>query len=78
MPRKNEKLVTIGDFKHSSNAELAKLTLDEAGIESVLMGQNVASSLHHIFDNYIKLQVFESDAKRAVQLLEEKVEQGDE
>ncbi|MBL7215568.1 MAG: hypothetical protein ISS71_07805 [Phycisphaerae bacterium] len=75
MLRKNEKLITIAEFKHASNAELAKLTLEEAGIESVVMGETVGCSFYHIVDNYIKLQVFERDAKLALQLLGEKVEQ---
>ncbi|MBC8379008.1 MAG: hypothetical protein H8E62_07535 [Planctomycetes bacterium] len=77
MPRKREKLVTIAEFKYASNAELAKLTLDEAGIRSVLMGETVACSFYHLADNYIKLQVFERDTKQAVQLLDQKVKQGD-
>ena len=77
MPRRNEKLVTIAEFDNLFDADLAKLSLDNADIESVLMGEHIRVSLYHVFDTYIKLKVFESDAKRAVQLLEEKVEQGD-
>ena len=77
MPRRNEKLVTIAEFDNLFDADLAKLSLDNADIESVLMGEHIGVSLYHVFDTYIKLKVFESDAKRAVQLLEEKVEQGD-
>lgn len=75
MPRTREKLVTIAEFNHGSDAEIAKLTLDDAGIESIVIGENAACSWYHAINNYIKLQVFDRDVKRALQLLGEKVEQ---
>ena len=72
MTRTREKLVTVAEFKHASDAELAKLTLEEAGIDSVVMGETVGCSFYHIVDNYIILQVFERDVKQAIKLLNDK------
>jgi len=77
MTRTREKLVTIAEFKYTADADLAKLTLDEAGIESIIMGETVGCSFYHLFDNYIKLQVFEKDMKDALKLLDNKCEKGD-
>lgn len=68
--KEDQKLVTIAEYDNSMDAELAKLTLDNAGIESVIMGETVGCSLYHVFDPYVKVQVFEDDADRAKQLLE--------
>ena len=51
------------------DAELAKMTLENAGIESVIVA-NWLASLYHVFDPYVKVQVFEEDADRARKLLE--------
>jgi hypothetical protein len=68
--RKNEKLVTISKFRSSFDADFAKLTLDNADIESVVMGAGACVSMYHVFfDQYVELKVFESDAERASQIL---------
>ena len=43
--KEDQKLVTIAEYDNSMDAKMDKLALDEAGIESVIMGENVASSL---------------------------------
>lgn len=79
MNRKNEKLVTVAEFANSSDADLAKLALDDAGIDSVVMGETAGVSLYHLFDHYVKLCVFKSDARQAAFILSAKEnQQGDE
>ena len=73
--RRRDKLIKICEFDNVSKADMAKLALDNAGVESVLMGETAGVSLYHVFDDYIKLMVFESDVKRAGQILSGKEEQ---
>lgn len=68
--KENQKLVTIAEYDNSMDAELAKMTLENEGIETVIMGEPIGSSLYPVFDPYVKVQVFEDDADRAKQLLE--------
>ncbi len=75
----DEKLVTLADFENEFDAELAKLTLDNAGIESVVMGEDIGTIKPFSSTNFnVELQVFEKDVERARQVLAEKAEQGDE
>jgi hypothetical protein len=72
-----EKLVTVAQFSDSVQANLAKQLLADFGIESVLAGQNAAG----IFSGVptvanIKLQVIESRAEEAVEILESNEKQG--
>ncbi len=71
-----EKLVTIATFPDYGEADLAKHLLDDFGIKSVVMGEKF-SVLPHPIPSEAKLQVFESQAKRAQEILEsnEKQEQ---
>ena len=70
-----DKLVTIATFTDYSQADLAKQLLDDFGIKSVVMGEK--SGLPYPVPSEAKLQVFESHAKRAQEILEsnEKQEQ---
>ena len=71
-----EKLVTIASFTDYTEAELAKQTLDDFGIKSVVTGENVANvycGLPALID--LDLQVFESQAQRAREILESEKEQ---
>ena len=66
-----EKLVTIAQFTDYIEAEMAKQLLDDFGIKSVVTGQNVAniySGLPTLAD--LKLQTFESQAQKALEILE--------
>ena len=65
----DQKLVTIGEFESSFAAELAKLALDNAGIESVVLGDNLPVNLPEIEAIRIELQVFEKDAEKAKEVL---------
>ena len=70
--RENEKLVTIAKFESGFDAELAKVTLENAGIESVVFGEDLVVNMPTIEPIYIELKVFEKDADRAKQVLAEK------
>jgi hypothetical protein len=67
-----EKLVAIAEFEGSFDAELAKLTLENEGIESVVFGEDLITNLPHINAIRVELQVFEKDAARAKQILADK------
>ncbi len=73
-----EKLVTISRFTDYIGAEMAKQSLDDFGIKAILTGQNTANVYSGIpgLAN-IELQVFKSQAKKALEILEstEKQEQ---
>ncbi len=70
-----EKLVTIATFTDYIEADLAKQLLDDFGIKSVVIGEKFG--LPYPIPSEAKLQVFESQAKRAQEILEsnEKQEQ---
>lgn len=70
-----EKLVTIGTFTDYIEADLTKQLLDDFGIKSVVIGEKFG--LPYPVPSEAKLQVFESQAKRAQEILEsnEKQEQ---
>ena len=63
-----DKLVTVATFNDSILASLAKQSLDEAGIESILSGQNFANILPvNVFA--IELQVAQSQSQKALDVL---------
>jgi hypothetical protein len=70
-----EKLVTIATFTDYIEADLAKHLLDDFGIKSVVIGEKFG--LPYPVPSEAKLQVFESQAKQAQEILEpnEKQEQ---
>ena len=77
--RDDEKLVKIAEFDSEFDAELAKLALDNAGIESVVFGEGISSIKPYTSTEFnIELQVFEKDVEQARQILAEKAEQGDD
>ena len=67
--RENEKLVTIAEYESGFEAELAKVTLDNSGIESVIFGEDLVVNMPTIEPIQIELQVFEKDAERAKEIL---------
>lgn len=76
-----DSLITIAEFENSFDANLAKMTLEAEGIKSVLLGEHlVANMICGIPSVTIELQVRESDAEQAKQLLAEEYEMpsGDE
>jgi len=71
--REDEKLVTVGEYENTFDAELAKLTLDNAGVESVILGQELVGMLvYGVPSLTIKLQVRQADIEKAKQILAEK------
>jgi hypothetical protein len=69
--RDDQKLVPIAEFEGSFDAELAKLALENAGIESVVFGEDLLAVLPHINAIKVELRVFEADVERARQVLAE-------
>ena len=71
-----DKLVTIAQFADYIEANLAKQLLADFGIKSVVVGQNAANvySVPAIADT--DLQVFESQARQAREILESRRKQG--
>ena len=66
----DKKLVTVAEFDNSFNAELAKAALDDAGIESVILGEDLTANVTFnsaIFN--VEIQVMEDDVERAQQVL---------
>ena len=72
-----DKLVTITTFADSIEAGLAKQQLDSCGIKSVLAGQNAANLYGIPAIAETELQVLESQAQKALEILKlnEKQEQ---
>ena len=71
-----EKLVTVTTFGDYIEAELAKQTLEDFGIKSVITGGSVAMAFGPVpalID--LDLQVFESQAQRAMEILQSQQEQ---
>ncbi len=65
-----DKLVTIAQFTNSAQASLAKQLLADFGIESVLTGRNAANIYTIPALATTSLQTFESQSKRAQEILE--------
>jgi len=65
--KEDQKLETIGEFESSFDAELAKTTLENAGIESIVVGEDIGTIKP--FSTNVKLQVFEKDVERAKEIL---------
>lgn len=76
---KEQELVTIAEFENSFEADLARLTLENAGIKSVILGEDLTANLTYnpaIF--HIELQVIAGDAAKAKQVLAETSQQDDQ
>ena len=74
-----DRLVTVAQFPDYIGAELAKQQLSDFGIEAVVTGAN-ASNVYAGFPciEGPELQVLESRAKEAIEILESSKEQGQE
>jgi len=68
-----DKFVIVAEYADSMTAELAKQVLEDFDIRAVIVGQNVANLFPSAMT--VKIQVLESDADKAKQILEEQ-EQG--
>jgi len=74
-----DKLVTIAKFADTAQAHLAKKLLADFGIKSVVTGQHAAHAylgLTAVASN--ELQVFESQAQKAREILESRQEKEQE
>ena len=71
-----DKLVTIAQYTDYSEADLARQLLDDFGIKSVVIGEKFG--LPYPIPSEAKLQVFESQAKRAQEILESNESQEDQ
>lgn len=74
------RLVTIATFDQAAQARMAKNVLDEAGIR-VAVSDETLVAMDWLLSNAvggIKVQVWEEDADRAVELLEQKLGSGAE
>ena len=73
-----DKLITIANFIYGpdpvSQAHLARIKLESHGINSFLAGENLIGTywLISAADNGVKLQVRQSDAAKALEILESK------
>ncbi len=73
-----EKLVTIKKFGSYIEAELAKQHLDDCGLRSVVTGQNAANAYAELAAvASSSLQVFESQAQKALEILKPEKQQED-
>jgi len=63
-----DKLVTIAKFPSYTEADFAKQLLDDLGIKSVVIGEKYG--LPYPIPSQAKLQVFESQAEQAREILE--------
>jgi len=65
-----DKLVTIAQFQDYIEADLAKQLLEDFGIKSIVAGQNFANIYPLPAIAEISLQVLESQAQQAMEILE--------
>lgn len=66
----DQKLVTIGQFESAFEAEQAKIALEDEGISTIVLGDNLGTSIPYSSrTDYVELQVFEKDQERAKQIL---------
>jgi hypothetical protein len=72
-----DKLVTIAEYMDSMQAEMARQVLEDFDIKAVVIGENAANICLAPTVITAKLQVFESNADEAKQILEEQ-QQGHE
>ena len=74
-----DRLVKIAEFGNYIEAELAKQQLENFGIDAVVTGANAANMYGGLpFIEGPELQVLESRAKEALEILESSKEQGQE
>ncbi len=64
-----DKLVTVGEFETGFEAELAKVRLEEEGIEAIVVGGDLVANMPTIEVIKVELQVFEKDAQKAAQII---------
>lgn len=69
----DEKLVTVGQFESYVDAEMAQQKLADYGIKAVVMGENAGITFVGApAAQNIELQTLESQAKKALDILEDR------
>ena len=66
----DDKLVTIAEFETVFEAELAKVRLEEAGINASVLGGDLVAMMVPLQQVRVELQVLETDVDRAKEILE--------
>lgn len=66
----SDELVTVERFYNEFEAGLAKITLDNGGIDSVVVGGDVNMMLPHVEDFGVELKVMAKDVEKAKAILE--------
>ncbi len=64
-----DKLVTIAEYETGFEAELAKVRLEEEGIDAIVVGGELATNRGAVGPIAVELQVFERDAQKAAQII---------
>ncbi len=75
--RKREKLVKIGEFGYDADAHLARIALEAEGIEACVMGDLLMAPYKFGIPK-VELKVKASDAEKAIRILAEQNQQGNE
>jgi hypothetical protein len=65
-----DKFITVAEFMNSIQAEMTKQSLEDCGIQVILLGQNAGDGRIGVFET-IKLQVQQSKADEAKQIIED-------
>jgi hypothetical protein len=66
-----DRLIKIAEFDNGFEAELARVTLENEGIRATVMGDSLSAIQPYSFPNAVELHVLESDAQRAIAILNE-------
>ena len=71
-----DKLVTVAEFEHDFEAEMARIALENEKIEATIVGGDLVANMPTIEPIKIELQEFEQDAERAIEILAAQSEMG--
>jgi hypothetical protein len=64
-----DKFIIVAEYMDSIKADLAKQVLEDFGIQAIIVGQNAGDGRIGVFET-VKIQVKQSDAARAAEILE--------
>lgn len=65
----SDELITVSEFDTAIEAEIAKLELENNGINSVVVGDNTATMLPNINCIKVEIKVMDSDVEKAKGIL---------
>ena len=66
----DDKIVTIDEYQSELEAQMAKATLQDSGIDAIIVGGTVKGLYPADGMLYVQLQVFAADAERARAVLD--------